>query len=181
MHRTFNVWTLILCSFSSVHVICMFSSHLTIKSVHGNVICTCGLLSCLEQMHQGSSVLQHSASTNCTATHFAEVLQIIIVCSAENIYFSSTHACACTNLPESFSHTCMHVHSPNKKHFSHTHACMCVCVRMHTLFVLPHVCISGCHRGLLITLLCDIDVDSYIYIYIYIYIYCVGYIKLEWL
>jgi hypothetical protein len=114
-----------------------------------------GLLSCLEQM-------QHNVSANCTATHFAEVLQINTVRSTENISFSPTLACASTKLPKSFSLTCMHVHSPNKKHFSHTHAYTCVCVHAH-MFFLPHVCITGCHHGLLIILIGDIRADIVIY------------------
>jgi hypothetical protein len=122
MHRTFAAWALILYSFSSVHAVCMFSSHLTMKPVTWNITCICGLLSCLEQMHQGSFFLQRGASMNCTTTHptdamyFAEVLQMNILYSTENI---------------SFSHTCLHVHTPNKKHFFHTHACTCVYAGTH--------------------------------------------------
>ena len=167
MHRTFAAWALILYSFSSVHAVCLFSSHLTMKPVAWNVTRICGLLSCLEQMLQGSFFLQRNASTNCTSTpppmqmYFAEVLQMNILYSTANISFSPTHVCACTNARQSFSHTCMHVHTPNKRHFFHTHACTCAYAHTHTC-VLPHVFITGCHHGLHLTLIGDMCWHSYI-------------------
>jgi len=71
---------------------------------------------CLNQLH-------YHSLTPLMQIYFAEVLQINILHSTERISFSPTHVCACTNARQSFSHMCMHVHTPNKKHFFHTHAC----------------------------------------------------------
>jgi len=96
--------------------------------------------------------------------YFAQLLQINILYSTENFSFSPTHVCACTNAWHSFSHACMHVHTPKKNiSFIHVHAH----VRMptHTLCVLPHVFFfTGRHHGLRLTLIGDIWADIVIYI-----------------
>jgi hypothetical protein len=84
---------------------------------------------CLNQLHYHSPPMQ---------MYFAEVLQINTLYSTENISFSPTQVCACTNAWQSFSHTCMHVHTPNKKHFFHTHAC--TCAYAHTHLLCPATC-----------------------------------------
>ena len=145
-------------------------------------------------MHQESFFLQCSASTKCTATHpmmqmyFAEVLQINILYSTENITFSPTHVCvrAQTHGTVSLIHVCMHkrmaqflsymyacTHTPNKRHFFHTHACTCACA--HTHLLCPATCFYCWSTSWLAP-----NIDRW-HMCWHRYIYTVWNQKLEWL
>ena len=113
---------------------------------------------CIRKVFSCSVVPQATALplTPLMQMYFAQVLQINSLYSTENISFSPTHVCACTNAWHSFCHTCMHVHThTQKKNVSFIH------VRMptHTFCVLPHVFFTGCHHGLRLTLIGDIWAD----------------------
>ena len=114
MHRTFAAWALILCSFSSVHAICMFSSHLTMKPVTWNVtvfVDCCHVWNrCIREVFSAAQCLNQ--------VHYHSPPWCNVLCrSVANKYF------VLNRKHFFFSYTCVCMHKRMAKFLSYMYAC----------------------------------------------------------